>query len=102
MTRLPEIYFLNLLVATDALRRFLHQNASLKHACHEVDEAKREIHVVFDQHDGDIAAQRPDDLRNHRALRWRQASGGLIEQQHRRVRNKRERNLELALFAGWA
>src|SRR5258708_33636897 len=100
MTRLPEIYFLNLLVAADALRHFLHQNASFKHAGHEVDEAKREIHVVFDQHDGDIAAQRPDDLRNHRALRWRQASGGVVQEVDRWPRTTRASKVALALVAG--
>src|SRR3982075_4235180 len=98
MTRLPEIDFLNPGVAANAFRRLLHTNAAFEHAGHEVANPERQIHVVFDQHHGNGAVERTNDVRNHRALRRREPGGRLVEQQHSRRGNQRQRNLKLALL----
>ena len=61
--------------------------------------AEREVHIVFDQQNGERARQGANDVADHRALGRRQAGRRLVEKEHPRRGDERQRDLELALLA---
>src|SRR5581483_5598307 len=99
MMRGPEIDLLHPCVGADLVRRALNEDASLVHAGHVIDQSQREVDVVLDQDQRELARQPADGRRNVDALGGREARRGLVEQEQRGPARERQREFELPLLA---
>ena len=87
------------LVGADLLRRPLDDHASVVHHRHPLGDAKRDVHVVLDQDQRDLAVEREQQVRQQRSLASREAGRGLVEHQDLRVGRERHRERDLAVLA---
>src|SRR5690349_25071218 len=94
-----EVDLLHGLVLADGRGRAFGEDLAVVEAGDVIDEPERELHVVLDQDERQLARQRADQLGHGRALGGREAGGGLVEEQQARAPGERERELELALLA---
>ena len=69
------------------------------HHRHALDDAQRDVHVVLDDDEADVAGQGRQDLDQFAPLGRREAGRRLVEQDEARRAGERERDLELALLA---
>jgi len=76
--------------------RALAEHLSLHQHGDPLREAEHQVHVVFDDEDGDLRGQAVEHLENARGLERRDAGGGLVEQEDLRLQAERDRDLELA------
>jgi hypothetical protein len=70
---------------------------ALGHHSHPVGDAKSHVHVVLDEHHGDGAGKRLEDVGKPNPVTWGQAGGWLIEEQQCRRRRDGHADIELAL-----
>src|SRR3712207_5388573 len=86
----PQVQRLHELGGADLVRGALHHDGAVVHHRHEVGHAQRDVHVVLDQHDGDVALQPEEELRQQLALARRQPGGRLVEHDEPRVARERD------------
>src|ERR1700719_3237331 len=95
----PEINLAHPLVRGDFLRRALDQNAAADHHDDTFCKSKNEVHIVLDEQDSHILGEIFYGREQVGALPLRHPRRGLVEQQHRRSRRERQRDLQQSLLA---
>src|SRR3954453_2066058 len=95
----PEVERLDELGGLDLLGRPLDHDGAVVHHRHGVRDPQRDVHVVLDQHDRDVALQAEQQLGQELALARREPGCGLVEHDHLGVAGQRDGELELSLLA---
>src|SRR5215204_1424672 len=80
-------------------RPFRHHPPTI-HYRDAVGQAERHVHIVLDQHHGDLARQRTDHFEDALPFAGRETRARLVEEQHAGMGAERQRQLELALALG--
>src|SRR6266508_133474 len=96
---LPEIEVVDELVRPDLLRSPLHHDPALVHHRHPLGDGQSHVHVMLDDHQGNIRVELDEELGEKDALTARETGGGLVQHHELRVARPRHRHLELALLA---
>src|ERR1700722_10670482 len=94
-----KIDFAHAWIGGDFIRRAFEQHRATNQHRDALSETKHQIHVVFDHQHRHTRGQLLDDVQDDAAFAARHPGSRLIEQQHRRLNRKRDRDFHQALFA---
>src|SRR4051794_18919565 len=95
----PQVERLHQLGRADLVGRALDHHGAVVHHRDPVGDPERDVHVVLDEHHGDVAVEREQQLREELALARREAGGRLVEHDDLGAPGEGDAQLELALLA---